>query len=156
MKRIICCLLIIFGLFAFASCTDEKPKTNEESESNNTVETKQPERIDVDLTILSGTVAYSQVYDMLCNPSKYIGKTVKMEGLFSVYYGEDTGLYYPAVIIKDATACCAQGIEFVLKNEPPYPSGYPKEGTVVTVKGRFGVYYEGSDQYCHLVDAEIL
>ena len=56
-----------------------------------------------------------------------------------------------ACIIRDATACCAQGIEFVPLDE----SDCPLEGDDVTVTGVFSTYYEGPDLYCTLLDAQV-
>ena len=61
------------------------------------------EPVDVDLTKLSSTFVYSEVYNMVTNPGDYIGKTVKMKGMYSVYHDESTDKYYFACIIKDAT-----------------------------------------------------
>ena len=118
-KRVIMGILLLFSLTAFTACGGE---TGEKSKVNNTIE------VDLDLTKLSSTMVYSEVYNMMYSPSDQIGKTIKMHGAFSVGYSKDTGLYYPAVIIADATACCAQGVEFVLKGNPSYPNGYPQRG----------------------------
>lgn len=131
---------------------NDQATTPEKSDNN----TPKYNVIDVDLSSMSGTIAYSQVYDMLYNPSRYEGKIVKMQGPFSVFYSNETKLYYPAVIIKDATACCSQGIEFVLYGNPDYPSGYPQAGSEITVVGEFEIYYEGTKMFCHLIDAMIL
>ncbi len=40
--------------------------------------------IDVDLTTLSGTMVYSEVFNMIANPEDYVGKTIKMQGQFFV------------------------------------------------------------------------
>ena len=112
--------------------------------------------VDVDLSAMSGTVAYSQVYDMVYYPTRYEGKTVKMSGPFTVFYSSETELYYPAVIIKDATACCSQGIEFVLSGNPDYPNGYPNINSEITVVGKFEIYYERSKRFCHLVNATLV
>ncbi|WP_034452742.1 hypothetical protein [Butyrivibrio sp. AE2032] len=50
--------------------------------------------VDVDLTVLSSTVVYSEVYNMMVSPDNYKGKTVKMKGQFVPYYDEATGKYY--------------------------------------------------------------
>ncbi|MBP5243064.1 MAG: hypothetical protein J6Z36_05185 [Clostridia bacterium] len=146
-KRVIMGILLLFSLTAFTACSGE---TGEKANVNNTIE------VDLDLTKLSSTMVYSEVYNMMYTPSDYIGKTIKMQGAFSVGYSKDTGLYYPAVIIADATACCAQGVEFVLKGNPSYPNGYPQRGKEITVMGTFTTYKEGVTVYCHLVEAEIL
>ena len=41
------------------------------------------EGIDVDLTALSSTMVYAEVYNMITAPEQYRGKVVKMEGLFA-------------------------------------------------------------------------
>ena len=66
-----------------------------------------------------------------------IGKIVKMSGMFVAYTNQDQSQFYPAVIIADATACCSQGLEFVLEGNPSYPEGYPEMGTEITVVGIF-------------------
>lgn len=90
---------------------------------------------------------------MLSTPDAYIGKTVKMRGSFQMYHDEATDNYYFACIIADATACCSQGIEFVLTGEHTYPDDYPPLSTEITVVGTFSTYYEGEIMYCTLKDA---
>ncbi len=113
------------------------------------------EGIDVDLTKLSATLVYAEVYNMMCEPEKYIGKIVKMSGDFRSLHDEENDVYYFACIIKDATACCAQGIEFVLTDDYSYPDDYPEENGIVTVVGVFDTYWEGSDLYCTLRNARL-
>ncbi len=114
------------------------------------------EGIDVDLTALSSTMVYSEVYNMMSAPEEYIGKTVKMDGLFAVYHDEASDSYYYACIIRDATACCAQGVEFVLTDEYTWPDDYPKEGEEVCVEGVFDTYQEGEYTYCTLRGARLV
>ena len=110
---------------------------------------------DVDLTKMSGTMVYSEVFNMMSAPEQYKGKTVKMNGTFNVYYTEATNTYFFACIVQDATACCAQGLEFVLKGEHIYPDDYPELGEEITVTGVFDTYMEGEYEYCTLRDAEM-
>lgn len=110
----------------------------------------------VDLTILSSTVVYAEVYNMMYYPENYIGKTIKMKGLYDDYFDETTGKRYHACIIMDATACCAQGIEFVLTDDYEYPADYPQEADDITVEGVFDVYTEESGEYCTLRNAKLL
>ena len=114
------------------------------------------EGVDVDLTALSSTMVYSEVYNMMVEPESYVGKTVKMDGTFSVYYDEPTEEYYFACIIQDATACCAQGIEFELTDEYKYPDDYPEEGGNVCVVGVFDTYKENDSTYCTLRNARLV
>lgn len=108
----------------------------------------------IDLTALSGTMVYSEVYNMMYYPENYIGKTVKMSGSYAVYHDESTGKYYHACIISDATACCTQGIEFELTDDYSYPEDYPEEGGEICVEGVFDTYMEGEYTYCILRNAK--
>lgn len=112
--------------------------------------------VDVDLTALSSTMVYSEVYNMMVSPEQYIGKTVKMDGLFAYYHDEATGNYYFACIIQDATACCAQGIEFVLTEDYVYPDDYPEVDEEICVVGVFDTYQEGDYTYCTLRKAKLV
>ncbi len=118
-----------------------------------TAETKKPAeagKTDIDLTVLSSTMVYSEVYNMVSNPENYLGKTVKMSGSVATFDGE--GRTYYACIIADATACCSQGIEFLLKDSYR-PEDYPGVGETVTVTGVFDRYYEGEEVYYQLIDS---
>ena len=110
---------------------------------------------DVDLTTLSSTMVYSEIYNMMYEPDRYVGKRIQMNGQFAAYGNPNTGAVYTVCIIMDATACCSQGLEFVLAGEHSYPAGYPELGTEITVVGTFQTYEENGYMDCHLVDAEI-
>ena len=96
-------------------------------------------------------MVYSEVYNIMTDPEAYIGKTIRMEGeCLSAYYAPTKTTYY-SVIIQDATACCAQGIEYVL----PDGQAYPPDGDCATVTGRFESYDEEGTVWYHLVDASL-
>ncbi|MBQ7562494.1 MAG: hypothetical protein IJT16_00725 [Lachnospiraceae bacterium] len=79
-----------------------------------------------------------------------------MNGLFTAYHDESTGNDYYACIIQDATACCAQGMEFILTDDYSYPDDYPEESEQITVVGVFDTYMEGDYMYCTLRDANLV
>ncbi len=106
--------------------------------------------VDVDLTLLSSTMVYSEVYNMIYKPDSYLGKMIRMSGTYTSMTDPDTGNVYHACVIADATACCQQGIEFVLAEGYSYPG---KEGEEITVVGVLEQYTEGQYTYLHLVDA---
>jgi len=116
---------------------------------------KSTDGIDVDLTQLSANMVYAEVFYMMTVPENYIGKTVRMEGQFATYQDEDTGKMYYACIIRDATACCAQGMEFITSDERSYPEDYPKEGDEISVVGVFDTYEEGEETYAVIRDSEL-
>lgn len=109
----------------------------------------------VDLTKMSATVCYAQVLDILSYPDNYLGKTITMGGLFSVYESPTTGDVYLACLIQDATACCANGIEFICKDARTYPQDYPEIGADIKVVGTFETYMEDEYMYCRLKDATL-
>ncbi len=132
------------------SATEAPSNTDSSSDSTGSGDGE----IDIDLTTLSSSMVYAQVYDMVYNGDNYLGKKVKVKGPFS-YFQETDGREFFAVLVSDATACCAQGIEFVLDGEHTYPNDYPELGTEITVTGEFDYYTEGYATYCQLLHAEM-
>ena len=106
--------------------------------------------VDVDLTKLTSTMVYSEVYNMVSQPSEYMGKTVRMNGITAVYHDDVDNNDYYACVIQDATECCAQGIEFVLND-----GKYPEANTEVTVVGTFSSYKIEDYEYFTLKDATV-
>ena len=158
MKKFICAMLVLIMSLAVFGCGDKKSDGTAGGSVAGSLQESEGSAsdFDVDLTQLSSTMVYSEVYNMMTAPDGYMGKTVKMKGPFSVYHDEETGNYYFACIISDATACCSQGIEFVLTGEHTYPKDYPELGTEITVTGIFDTYEKNGYRYCRLNDAEIV
>ena len=184
MKRLFCLLLAACMMASLCACGKGREKdagndtlsSNEEAsaptESIPVPEDQQsPEeseqlqsyagKVDVDLTVLSSTMVYSEVYNMLYNdPAHYLGKTVKARGTFSIYQLVTDGVLQPdpvsyACIISDATACCAEGMEFVPEGDLTYPEDYPELGAEITVIGEFQSYEENGMTWYHLVNARL-
>ena len=107
---------------------------------------------DLDLTALSSTMVYSEVYNIMTSPQDYVGKKIKMNGTTAIYHDENDGNDYYACVIADATACCSQGIEFVLDDKKDYPA----EGSEITVVGTFSPYQIMNNEYYTLKGAELL
>ncbi len=140
-----------------SSSVQAEIETESSSSAQAKTETESSEDgIDVDLTVLSSTMVYSEVYNIMVSPDEYIGKTVKMDGLFSYFHDETTNNEYFACIIQDATACCAQGIEFVLAGDYKYPEDYPELNSEICVVGVFDTYEEDGSIYCTLRDARLV
>ena len=184
MKRLFCLLLAVCMMVFLCSCgkgggedagNDTLSSDEEASASAEIIPTpnqqETPEKsgqaqpsagkVDVDLTVLSSTMVYSEVYNMLYNdPAYYLGKTVKARGEFSIYQLVTDGVLQPdpvsyACIISDAAACCAEGMEFVLEGNYTYPDDYPELGTEITVIGEFQSYEENGMTWYHLVNARL-
>ena len=175
MKKLFCVLLIALVLVSLTACgkqngddaatsnaaddptpspsTSQVQPTEEKSLGVTSDPVHGADGIDVDLTKLSSTMVYSEVYNMMVSPDNYTGKTVKMNGAFAYYEDPETKKQYFACIIADATACCSQGLEFILTGEHTYPNDYPEVGSEITVTGTFELYTENGFQYCRLKDA---
>lgn len=147
MKKIIAIILCAVSLGSlFSACAKSEEKMIDEAGAENNF---------VDLTTLSSTLVYSEVYNMVTAPESYVGKKVMMRGNFAVYENPKLDKKYYACVIADATACCQQGIEFVLSDDDKltYPDDYPGEGDEIVVIGDFNTYTEDGNEYCHLENA---
>lgn len=150
---------------------DRKNETTESEEASSNVESSKDTEdtisraedvrntdgtVDYDLTQMSSDMVYATVYQMMVMPEEYEGKTFRIDGNFYATYYEATKKYYFYCVIQDATACCAQGMEFVWENGTHiYPDEYPEDNAEIVVEGTFETYKEEGDQnlYCRLSDA---
>ncbi len=89
----------------------------------------------VDLTLLSQTMVYSALNDMMVSPANYAGKIVKISGITLSDYDENANQHYYYIVVYDAAACCQQGLEYRLAG-----NDYPPDDIEVTVKGVFEPY----------------
>lgn len=183
MKRLTAILLCAAAMISAAGCSSQnadnkakltsKAKTVEDvlNSSSQTAETatsaplvaeaaeSYPEleyTAEVDLTKLDSNMIYSEVSKMMSSPEQYIGKKIKANGLFDVTTDPNSGQFYYACVIKDATACCANGIEFLPKEELQFPNDFPSVNTPIAVGGVFETYKENDSTYCRLKDAEFV
>lgn len=145
--------------------TTESEKASSDVESNKDIEDTisgaenvrdTDETVDYDLTQMSSDMVYATVYQMMVTPEEYEGKTFRIDGNFYATYYEATKKYYFYCVIQDATACCAQGMEFIWDDGSHiYPDEYPEDNAEIVVEGTFETYREDGDEnlYCRLSDA---
>lgn len=148
---------IMASLFTSDNKTSQTATSNNQSYSNNGSNMPVYDKIDIDLTTMSSTMVYSEVYNMMDDPSTYRGKIIKIFGPFLPFESTDPSFCYPAIVVQDATACCASGIEFLLYGVPRCSmsggNGYPLYNEDATIVGKYDTYLEGTSLYGHLVDA---
>ena len=143
--------------------TEENNASEEDNSQENTTEELQQEStsqnaVDYDLTQMSSDMVYVTVYRMMTTPGEYEGKTFRIDGNFYATYYEPTEKYYFYCVIQDATACCAQGLEFIWDDGThSYPEEYPEDAQEIMVEGTFETYREEGDDslYCRLKDASL-
>lgn len=136
--------LSVFFIFIFSSCSkkdvvnpysaERKQLENQIDQSNSNDKQINNTNIDFDLTKMSATMIYAEVFNMLIEPEKYENKRLKMKGLFTIY-NEGTNDEVYSVIVPDATACCQQGIEFFYNFE-----NRPASGSEIIVTGIFKIH----------------
>ena len=135
------------------SISETKESSNK---GNETTDKAKDTGVDYDLTTMNSDMVYASVYQLMVDPETYVGKTFKMQGTYYSTFYEPTNKYYHYVIIEDAAACCAQGLEFVWGDgSHVYPDEYPANESKVEVSGTFETYKEGEDErlYCRIVNA---
>ena len=168
MKKLFLLILSIFVVFLLTACseTQETQKVHIESSSMNinnndliveinpnenkevplieeteVIESKVVEEatIDFDLTDMSATMVYAQVYDLMLDATKYFDKTFKINGNLQKFNDHITNEEVYAIIIKDALGCCEQGIEVKFSEEekpPQTPTDIVLEGSI---QGKLGL-----------------
>lgn len=144
-------LLAIFSLFGalllLTACGGNADATTPTKLSLSGVSESAAE-VDVDLTQISETVRFAEIYNMILDPETYEGKTVRLSGEFREFPFMEDGSSYYAVVVQDAGACCIQGLEVVL--EEGSTASYPENGSMVTVDGVFETYKLNTAVLCRL------
>ncbi len=128
---------LVFILCALTGCS--KNKSNTESTVQIQELTEQNEQlnqngtsVDFDLTSMNPNMIYAQVFNLMLSPEDYDGKTFKMTGNFLKLTGQNGEDVY-AVIVKDALACCQQGLEF----KYDFAGNEPQPDQIITVTGKY-------------------
>lgn len=131
--------------------------TNENSTEAESESVKKDGEVDYDLTVMGADMVYATVYQMMIDPKSYIGKSFKIRGNYYSSYSKDKDVYYHFCMIKDAAACCAQGLELLWADEKMNRhENCPEEDALVTVVGVFETYEEGPNTYGRIKDAKIV
>lgn len=136
----ICFTLLILSFFSCNKKDVNNPYATERNqlkksiEATDAIETEKS-KIDYDLTNMSSTMIYAEVFNMLIGPEKYENKRVKMKGFFTIYNEGSKDEVY-SVIVPDATACCQQGIEFFYD----FKDNKPVANSEITVTGIFNIH----------------
>ena len=131
--------------------------TNEDSTEAESESVKKDGEVDYDLTVMGADMVYATVYQMMIDPKSYIGKSFKIRGNYYSSYSKDKDVYYHFCMIKDAAACCAQGLELLWADEKMNRhENCPEEDTLGTVEGVFETYEEGPNTYGRIKDAKIV
>lgn len=113
---------------------------------------KADKSVDLDLSTMSATAIYSEVSNMMTDPKKYVGKTIKVKGYYTVSIDPSTGERYTYCLIPDATECCQQGLLFKLKKGEA--SKLPAEEKRFVISGKFTLKTLPEDKNATYVELE--
>ena len=117
------------------------------------VEEENKEAVDIDLTGLSTTMAYSQACQMTQEPEDYDGKRVRVHGVYNSFLDADTEEAYFYCQVPDSTGCCMAAFEFETAEELSYPEEYPEEFDEITIVGDFVTFDDDGYLGCMVKNA---
>lgn len=152
MKKIFSAIILIL-CFILTGCSDNG-KANSSAERSSISESKNQNKVDIDLSRLEGNIVFSEATDILSNADKYIGKTIRVKGYFSSSYdSHDDSRYYMILIGELPTE---KGFEFIWdEGSHRYPDEYPKEKAEIIIEGELKSYKSEDHQYCYIATDEI-
>ena len=120
-------------------------------------EPKADGQVDYDLSSMGPDMVYATIYQMMIDPKSYVGKSFKVTGNYYSSYSKENDQYYHFCMVKDAAACCAQGLELLWADENMNKhENCPDEEALVTVEGVFETYEEGQNTYGRLKDVRLV
>lgn len=139
MRKIACwCLLMVMMIAAGCS---KKASENEavdgswkapDSSSSLTFQ-----KADMDFTKMNYNMISGQLFKVLVNSQKYLGKTIRFKGQYFSTSEEALGVTMHSVLIYDATACCQTGLQFELKQKPGEDVvKYPNPSQTIEIFGK--------------------
>ena len=153
MKKIYLTALCIVCLLLSGCGKDETAAVSEKAIAENAASpVSDADASEIDLTKMSSTMVYSYVYNMISAPDDFIGQRFRIRGNYDEEYWDQTKLTYHYIVIADATACCAQGLEFVLTDPD---AAYPQVREEFEISGIFGTYTENGNLYIRITADQI-
>lgn len=99
-----------------------------------------------DMSRMSATMAYAQLYNIFTEQEKYVGQTLRMRGQYRPMRDENGAAKYHFIMVYDNAACCELGLEFLWT-----PAGhYPEEYSLIELTGVFDICNDGGEKFCVL------
>lgn len=154
MKKLLALILSLCLVLSGCSVQQVQQDSSASSQSQPSAQEAQAaEAVDLDFTRMSSTMVYAYVYNIVCSPEDFLGQRFRIGGISDQSYWDQTDTVYHYVVIEDATACCAQGLEFVLTSED---DAYPLPGANIEISGEWAQYEEDWEIYFHILADQIV
>lgn len=120
MKKIFIILCIFLSL---AGCSKKEENQIVTTDSTVIDSTLADNKIDIDLTLMSSTMVYAEVFNIVNSPDQYVGKRIQAEGVYAAGILVDENKLLHFIMIEDATACCKEGLRFVYATDQIFKDG---------------------------------
>ena len=124
-----------------------------EESSEASVDLKGADGTDIDLTKLSATMVFSEVYNIMVNPDSCMGKTIRMKGACGDLSRRNQGLGLLFLYRAGRDRLLRAGHRVQACGQLPLPGRLPAGGLGNHRARRFDVYKEGEYKYAVLKDA---
>ena len=152
MKRLMIAFILCFAVL-LAGCRVEAPVKQGTKNGNGTPAVNVPDSDNNDTEQVGNVVEIkekmfvAQTNEIYVNAEDYLGKTIKYEGIFSLYIDPETNIKYCSVI-RYGPGCCGTdgncGFEVIWDKE------YPEENSWVAIEGILGQYEEYGNKYLRI------
>ncbi|MBR0420485.1 MAG: hypothetical protein IJI66_15085 [Erysipelotrichaceae bacterium] len=129
---------------------DKEPDNDQEEKDKSVNDFLESEQADLDLSYYSANVMFGKINEMTQDYQDYVGKIIKMKGEYYRFDNPRDNTYFYVCIVKDQTACCSSGLEFILKKGYEYP----EQGDQILLQGVFSTYNEGKQVFIRLEDCQ--
>ena len=139
-KLVVLLVLLCFTYLTLTACEGDDNNTTEPSQRSSRAEADA--NVDLDISVLSGTMAHGAAERVFLNPGEYLGKSIKVKGEYE--YWEVGGKSYHFVIVGADSGQCVKYFEFESDGE------LPAVGETVVVMGVFEAYDEDGDTFYRL------
>ena len=152
MKKTIPVLALILIFLCACSSGNTTPTAEPPAEHTSESAASIPEIDESQITEITEKMFIEQVNDVYLNPNDYLGKPIKLEGVFESFYLEDTDetLRY---VRRMGPGCCGNdgfvGFEVIFGGE------YPEANDWVELIGIFEEYEENDMQYFRIRAASL-
>ncbi len=117
MKKFLLLGACVLSTFFLTSCAEEAVGSVASGSVLSTYDANDPDSIYKDLSPLTSTMLYGEVFNMMSYPDEYLGKNIQIKGLLNSYQDEISHEKYFWLMIPDAAACCSQGFGLYFKEE---------------------------------------
>ena len=135
--RVVSLILLLAALFCLASCGEDAQPQDDT-----------PSAADIDLTKMNMQIRYAYLCDILNNPEEYMGKRIRVAGVYQNGYDEDMQDYFHICLVYyDATQCCGLNVEFIKGKDTP---DYPERGTDIEIEGSLGKYNVADETFYYI------